>query len=996
MNRAGQGAFSGSSGRSAPTIPDHQLVRRIGSGAFGEVWLARNLMKTWRAVKIVWRDNFVREQDYARERSGVAHFEPLSRKHPGLVHVLHVGVLADPACFYYVMEIADDRQNGAGFSDAGSYAPYTFERYGADRRRLPFNQCVDLAVDLASALHFLHSQGFVHRDIKPSSVIVVEGIPKLADIGLVTSVQNADTIVGTRGYIPPEGPGSPQADLYALGKLLYELAFGRDRDEFPELPPNLESEPEGLQLLELNDILVRACAPRPADRYATANQLLADLRILQSGKSVRRIRNLEHRIRWSAFSLIAVVISGLTFLLVQHWRATNKAKRQLAEHVAAQMVHSRQPGWRDEMLKLISDGGGLRDRRLRDLAIANLRGLDAKRILYWTNSPAATVAFDKTGTRLAVGGPGSVTQRVPLDSPRRFEKAAGGAIAVAFAPENQLVELRSTDGLLEVHRPGGKFPPTVLVWPALASAPIPTNVSGLLASLSADGGTVVASREGQWTVWDSKSGAVRFNEPFTAAAAAVSPDGSCIAAASAAGEISLRELDSGAKVNLPSSNHSRIDCLALARDFVRRDGVSQAPWLLAAGDSGGCVTVWDCARRTIRSVMRNSAFDIYALAFNPDSTLLCSGGRGDLRLWDVAAGQLVLAFRVGDFFTALSFSPDGRRLAATTRDKFLPGETQVWQIEPDRGIRTLRGLGAPAERLAVSRDDRLLTGLSHDWHVGIWDLSTGLLNVVREVPRGFLADSAALEFSPDGNRLAFESGQRLEVFDARTGAQAFELDLPEGRLNCLRYDAVGRLVSFRQEYIGPPGAAKPVGRVRDLFASDPLKPLVELAKPNTTLVDAALSPDGTTLAVVGQAGAEFSITILDALSGAEKWHIASATSGSARVAFDTQGDLVNISFARGPVSSYRPADGLLRRDIPITGAAMARGGRLTARSDEDFGWTILLDGKVDFALGIDQMSRGFPLFNNAGTMFVWANWDGTLSAADLISIRRQFPGSAPQ
>jgi len=71
---------------------------------------------------------------------------------------------------------------------------------------------------LAEALEYLHSHGLVHRDIKPSNIVYVKGEPCLADIGLVTNIRDASTL----GYIPPEGPGKPAADIYNLGKVLYE------------------------------------------------------------------------------------------------------------------------------------------------------------------------------------------------------------------------------------------------------------------------------------------------------------------------------------------------------------------------------------------------------------------------------------------------------------------------------------------------------------------------------------------------------------------------------------------------------------------------------------------------------------------------------------------------------------------------------------------------------------------------------------------------------
>ncbi len=87
---------------------------------------------------------------------------------------------------------------------------------------------------LAEALDYLHARGLVHRDIKPSNIIFVDGAPKLADVGLVAQTGSARTFVGTEGYVPPEGPGTVQADVYSLGKCLYEMAMGKDRLAFPE------------------------------------------------------------------------------------------------------------------------------------------------------------------------------------------------------------------------------------------------------------------------------------------------------------------------------------------------------------------------------------------------------------------------------------------------------------------------------------------------------------------------------------------------------------------------------------------------------------------------------------------------------------------------------------------------------------------------------------------------------------------------------------------
>jgi serine/threonine protein kinase len=102
----------------------------------------------------------------------------------------------------------------------------------------------------------------------------VGGIPKLADIGLVASVDATRSFVGTAGYLPPEGPGKPAGDLFSLGKVLYEISVGRDRQDFPALPEKWEQFADQQGLLEFNAVVLKACAhdhasATPAPRRCT-------------------------------------------------------------------------------------------------------------------------------------------------------------------------------------------------------------------------------------------------------------------------------------------------------------------------------------------------------------------------------------------------------------------------------------------------------------------------------------------------------------------------------------------------------------------------------------------------------------------------------------------------------------------------------------------------------------------------------------------------------
>jgi serine/threonine protein kinase len=184
---------------------------------------------------------------------------------------------------------------------------------------------VRIGLSLADALAHLHKHRLVHRDVKPSNIIFVGGAPKLADIGLVADLGEARSFVGTEGFIPPEGPGTPRADLYSLGKVLYELSTGKDRHDFPELPENLRDLPDQDALIELNAVLVKACTTDPRLGYQSDQELQADLALLQRGKSIKLKRTRERR--WAVGKRLAVVAGALVllFALVQQlviWRAT--------------------------------------------------------------------------------------------------------------------------------------------------------------------------------------------------------------------------------------------------------------------------------------------------------------------------------------------------------------------------------------------------------------------------------------------------------------------------------------------------------------------------------------------------------------------------------------------------------------------------------------------------------------------------------------------------
>jgi len=140
----------------------------------------------------VRKANFDSEKPYEREFEGLRSFEPVSRTSDGFTDILQIGRNDSDGYFFYLMEVADDQVSGQNI-DPETYRPKTLASEFARKGRFPFQENLRIALSLSEAVRHLHEHGLVHRDIKPSNIIFVNDLPKLADIGLVTSATNAAT-----------------------------------------------------------------------------------------------------------------------------------------------------------------------------------------------------------------------------------------------------------------------------------------------------------------------------------------------------------------------------------------------------------------------------------------------------------------------------------------------------------------------------------------------------------------------------------------------------------------------------------------------------------------------------------------------------------------------------------------------------------------------------------------------------------------------------------
>jgi eukaryotic-like serine/threonine-protein kinase len=295
------------SDRSRPRIHDHETLKLIGRGAYGEVWLARSVTGVWRAVKVVWRSDYDYVEAFEREFEAIKRYEPVSRKHPGLVPVLQVGRNDEEGFYYYVMELADDVEGGREINPV-TYRPLTLTARMHKEKRLKASECLKFGQHVAEGLHFMHQNGLIHRDVKPSNLVFMDGVCRLADIGLV-ALLGQRSFVGTEGFVAPEGPGTAESDVFSLGMVLYEASTGKDRLDFPDLPMADESG-EGLEQWRLlHRVVCRACAQHAKDRYSSSQEMALALR-------GERVPDRNSR-RWQMAvlaSLAVVSIAGMVWL----------------------------------------------------------------------------------------------------------------------------------------------------------------------------------------------------------------------------------------------------------------------------------------------------------------------------------------------------------------------------------------------------------------------------------------------------------------------------------------------------------------------------------------------------------------------------------------------------------------------------------------------------------------------------------------------------------
>jgi WD40 repeat protein len=743
-----------------PAIPDHEILGRIGAGSYGEVWLARSVTGTLNAVKVIRCSAFSNDRPYEREFRGIVQFEPVSRLHPHVVCILHVGRDDAAGHFFYVMELADNAAANAmvaapssapattpGNTSAGDqhrksekYVPRTLASDLKARGHLPVADVLRLGVQLADALGHLHRHGLVHRDVKPSNVIFVRGRPKLADIGLVAGKDETRSFVGTAGFVPPEGHGTERADLFSLGRLLYESVSGKDRCEFPELPPDLDRWPDAEReaLLELSEVLERTCDHDPAKRHANAAELAADLNLILSGQSVRHAYGIERRLRRarrvSLFTLGVLALTAGILAFQDHARraaevrasgeALLRQRAEAAERAAQRQLYtalleqarakrlSGEMGHRVATLAAVKSAAAISNTaELRREAFGAFALPDLRMIHQVTFEPTElSRALDPSLERFAVSR-GRDAVEVRATSDRRLLASLPAstnleAHLLIWSPDGRFLAFKRDHDAAGVHADLEVWDVTSNRRAMVAHDAVTANALSFHPFLPQ---AVAGGADGLVRVWDVESGRElhRVQLPTRAVAVRFSQDGQMLAA--------VRHGDKGSVMVIHDVAHNQtLATHPLSNWLVKAewhpDGRS-----LATTDYAGKVRIVDARTGTDRTLGYHKASAVDA-AFSPGGDFLITGGwEREVICWDLRGMER--AFTVGVSATHAQFRPDGKQCAIYTPDGVMILEVErpssLWQFHEDLGRWLNYGSFSPDGRwLAASGDE----------FTGVWDL----------------------------------------------------------------------------------------------------------------------------------------------------------------------------------------------------------------------------------------------------------------------------------
>jgi WD40 repeat protein/serine/threonine protein kinase len=787
-----------------------RLIRKLGEGGMGQVWLAEQTAPVKRqvALKLIragMYDAAVLQRFHA-ERQSLAIMD-----HPYIAKVFDAGTtaLGQP---YFVME----------------YVPGLALTDYCDTHKLGVAQRLNLFIHACEGVQHAHQKAIIHRDLKPANILVVEvdgaPTPRIIDFGLAkpaapqlddeTRYTQIGQFIGTPGYMSPEqvNPAisdiDTRTDVYSLGVILCVLLTGlqpfetkrRERpplhewlrqireEDPPSLTKKINADRESIaavadnrstdvkQLVhalrgDLEAITLKALEREREHRYATPSELAADIRrhlndeaiVARPASAVYQMRKFirRHRIAAAVASLIAilaVVTSAAGLIAVRKQHEAEYQKRQ-AEYQTRQALQAQS--------RLLTEVAA---QRLKESDIAGARGI---------------VLDVLTNAEYQQG----------------YSPAAISVFQDIRAADRQLA-------LLSGH--GDRV---------------------FTAAFSPDGATIVtASADKTARIWDARTGAeiaVLLGHSDRVFDAAFSPDGTRIVTASRDKTARIWDARSGAPLLVLTGHGDRVTSAAYSPDGKR---IVTASWDKIA-------RVWDAQTGApIRDLSGHSDV-LYRAVYSPDGKRIATASQDKTaRIWDAATGkQLAALIGHGDYVASVDYSPDGMQLVTASADK----TARTWDAHSAVQLAVLAGHGDVVYSAAYSPDGRHIVTASWDKTARTWDARSGS-QIGVFAGHGATVSSAA--YAPGGSRIVTASQDKTaRIWDARIGGQLGVLAGHAGAVNGAAFSPDGSHIVT--------GSEDKSARIWDV-ATD--TPLVVLSGHSGAIASARFSPDGAHVVTASQ------------------------------------------------------------------------------------------------------------------------------------------------
>ena len=915
-------------------IAHFQLVRLLGQGSFGTVWLADD-MRLGRQVALKVAD----EQN--RDVSSLLHEarSAAELRHPNIITVHDVG--EDDGRVYIASEFID----GMNLRDLLSTG------------RPNLNKAVELTKTVASALQHAHDHNIVHRDIKPSNIMIDDdGRPFIADFGLAkrlsgdASISAEGSILGTALYMSPEqargqtGRTDGRSDLYAVGVILFEMLTGHVpfrgnvhavlHQKTREDPPTPRTLNQKLPK-DLETICIKCLQREPDKRYRTAGEVAEELQRFQDGKPIkaRPISSLEKAWRWckrnkAVAMLLALFITSLIVGMTAAWILERRAVKneQLAKrslyraemNLVAQYLNK---GDLNAVRKTLErfESGPLS--QLRNFAwYYHKRALLEYLQVANQGDPVTDVAVFPDGRYFAACGSNQQIRVWETDSGalvRTLTIADMNFQSISTSPGNGRLASGSTDGI-------------VRIWdPINSDRPIRQMRHGTpvrIVRYSPDGKHLVsAGRRGLIRIWNPATGDEIRSFPSGQSGnvdVRFSPDGESIAVATKDGRIRLRNTESGEAgviiARIPSREENELmESMAWSNNGKR----------IATGSYDGKIRLFstETGERIYEHLLGVGI--IGDLEFIDDHLLAVPTIGDELLIFDTKTKNHQRRMKT-HILTAgiLGRSTDGRILAVGSgggavkllRTTALKRPDILWHHRPGPILerpqsdqrRPARRPGNPVRGLVFLPDGRHVISAAADSGISVWNIDDGQRREI--APRADNERITTMAVDKTGklvavgvikevrkNKKSQVTACEVRIYDITSAKRLHAINRGKSRVIAIRFSHDGKQMFLAEQS----------GRVAGYQVDALHSPIFDDRPHDGALHDFAVSPSGKTLALATRSRA---LVFVNAADGKVQGESVENIGVPLVINYTSTGDVLLVGAEDGAMQVRKPSGELVR------------------------------------------------------------------------------------